>query len=250
MDCRQTRDLLHVYLDQELDPVRQLGVEEHLARCAACAQARESAGALAGALRARTLYHPAPAGLERAVLKATRRAAGPRWARWSAAELGFASVAAAMVVLALVAGVMLGRSSARTDPAQEVVASHIRSLMPGHLIDELSSDHHTLKPWFAGRLDFSPPVPDLGSAGFALAGARLDYLGGRPVAAVVFRRRLHVINLFVWPTAPGEATARLAGSVQGYNYVRFAAGSSTCWAVSDLNASELDGFIRLVQAAG
>ncbi len=133
--------------------------------------------------------------------------------------------------------------------AEEVVASHVRSMLAEHLTDVVSSDQHTVKPWFAGRVDLSPPVIDLAARGYPLIGGRLDYLSQRPVAALVYRHQQHIINVFVWTQAGATRAPAPPAEIQGYNVRHWAEGDLTFWAVSDLNPSELDEFVHEIQTA-
>jgi len=165
-----------------------------------------------------------------------------RW-RWI---LAGASLIAAVFVIWAVAGIF-ARQSTGDLVAQEIVSSHVRSLMADHLTDVLSSDQHTVKPWFNGKLDFSPPVKDLSQQGFSLNGGRLDYIGNRPVAALVYQRRQHSINLFVWPSTEVPAVNQKASVHQGYNLIRWTNAGMSYWVVSDLNLAELEQFVQLLQ---
>ena len=140
---------------------------------------------------------------------------------------------------------------ARPDDAfltQELVAGHVRSqMLPSHRFDVASSDPHTVKPWFEGKLDFSPPVKDLAGQDFPLVGGRLDYLHNRPVAALVYQRRKHSINLFIWPSSPGDEAAPKKLTRQGFHLIQWTRSRTTFWAISDLNEEELQEFVRLIQ---
>jgi len=245
VNCDDVRRLADAHHDGELDLLRQMEVDEHLRQCRACAAVQESHRALSAALGA-GLHLTAPPSLRRRVRAALKGsvAASP-WSR--VRSLQWVGVGLAAIALALVAGPMLSRRLQADPLAQELVSAHIRSLMATHLTDVASSDRHTVKPWFAGKLDFSPPVVDLSEAGFPLAGGRLDYVGHRPVAALVYRRGEHVINLFVWPSSEASSHETIR-SRQGYNVVSWSQDGTSHWAVSDLNAMELRRFASLVQA--
>jgi anti-sigma factor RsiW len=248
--CDEIADLLHAFGDGELDLVRSLEVERHLQECPACAAALRGQQALRESLADPAFFHRAPAGLRGRVVARLRSAAKPPAARHAFPWRGAVAAAASVALLALGAwGLLRLRSgpSAEDLVARQVYASHMRSLLEDHLLDVKSSDRHRVKPWFAGRVDFSPPVPDLSGEGFKLLGGRLDYLDNRKAAAVVYQRRKHVINLFIRPAAGRSSQAPQALTVQGYQVLHWSDGDLTYWAVSDLNEEELREFARLIR---
>ncbi len=247
MICGEARELIHGYADSELDLVRNLEMERHLHECADCSAALEKIRRLRSTVSAGAPYFRPAAGFESRLRSRLHAAAEtkPDAARFPR-PLHWAGMAAAILIAILSVTVMTNRRG--PDLAQDVVAGHVRSLMAAHITDVPSSDRHTVKPWFNGKLDFSPPVGDFPDRGFTLAGGRLDYLANRPVAALVYHRRQHVINLFVWPAA-GESDASLRQtSQQGYNLLHWTHAGMSYWAVSDLNAAELRELVALVNA--
>jgi len=248
MNCQTAESLLHGYFDDELDLVNGIEMERHFATCAACAARLARERALRARLAAGSLRYSAPPHLRLKIASALARS-GP--VSEPARHLlrpraGWAGVLAAAALL--VAGLVLvwDRPSAESLLAQQIRDSHVRSLMAAHLFDVASSDQHTVKPWFAGKLSFSPAVSDLEQEGFPLAGGRLDYLDNHPAAALVFKRREHVINLFIWPndsTRPGPP--RLLRE-NGYQLVHWSDSAMNYWTISDLNARELQEFARQV----
>ena len=249
MSCQQTHELIHGYLDGEVDLVKSLEIEQHLAGCPNCTQSYKSMRSLQSVLRNDALRFQPATDFEKRLRSAVRRESKPeqkrgllQW-RW----LLPAGLFTAIVIGILGIAGIFSRPSPDDLLAQEVVASHVRSLMADHLTDVPSSDQHTVKPWFDGKLDFSPTVRDLSQQGFALTGGRLDYIGNRPVAALVYQRRQHAINLFVWPATAAPATNEKALERQGYNVIRWSSGGMTYWAVSDLNLAELQQFAQLLQ---
>ncbi len=251
MGCQETQALIHGYVDGELDLVRSLEIEKHIETCEVCSREYRTQRGLQKAIRDAPLRFKAPKDLRKRIQSSLRKAekaaptgrALPWLARWSWAG------GIAVVLLAAALGGLLGYvvrvPTTGQLVAQEVISSHVRSLMGQHLADVPSSDQHTVKPWFNGKLDFSPPVKDLANEGFPLVGGRLDYLDNRPVAALVYQRAKHVINLFVWPSndTSGEQTI----TRQGYHVIHWANQGMTYWAVSDLNEKELGDFVGLVR---
>src|SRR5258708_2358049 len=200
----------------------------------------------------RSLYFDAPKGLEKRVRSAVRqagRAESPRWRwRWEGnwAWVGVVAPAGIAALVILMALPIIMRTSTEDRLTQEIVSGHVRSLMAGHLTDVASSDQHTVKPWFNGKLPFSPPVTDPAAQGFPLIGGRLDYVEN-PVAALVYQRHKHFINLFIWPSTSNSSTAENLRTQQGYNVIHWSQDGMEYWAVSDVNQGELRNFVQLVR---
>lgn len=237
MNCGEIEPLLGAYLDGELDLVHSLKVEAHLGECGPCSRAFEIQKQIAETVSAAARY-PAPKGLRRRLTQPTmtRRALVlPRHhTRWLAIAAGLALAAVAVWRLAP------ARAVANDRLEQEIVDNHIRSLLADHLVDMPSSDRRTVRPWFGGKLDYAPVVEDMSAQGFSLLGGRLDYLEGRTVAALVYQREGHIINVFVWPAAGQPDRALQARSAGGFTVVGWRAKGMNWWAISDLNASSLE----------
>jgi anti-sigma factor RsiW len=246
MNCSQAKPLIDAYADGELDAAGILELEKHIHDCPACALAWRNAQNLKKSLRQDALFFSAPTELRRAI-KAELRSqveTKSRWSFWKWNWLTTATTSVAAACLALLLTLSLTRPSAQQRLTQEIVSSNIRSLMANHMLDVVSTDQHTVKPWFSGKLDFSPPVKDLAAQEFPLIGGRLDYIGGSSVAALVFQRHKHVINLFVWPATGKDTTPAVSTAIQGYNVIHWSKAEMTFWAVSDLNEKELMEFVQ------
>lgn len=236
MTCKETRTYMDGYFDGELDLVRSIELERHLHDCPACAQLHEGSTAMRAAMGASSLRYRAPEALRKTIHAALVERDRPE-RKWFHVQWPALAATAAAIALAAVWWIRPMPSVVE----REVVASHIRSMMANHLTDVPSTDQHTVKPWFAGKLDFSPPVRDFPDEGFKLIGGRMDYIDNLPVAAIVYRRNQHVINVFVWPAAEGDRPMR-ASVRQGYNIVSLVRSGTAYWLVSDLNRSELEHF--------
>jgi len=239
MDCNETRRLLDADLDGELDLVTHLELEQHTRSCAACQALVEGARERAIALRERLPRHGAPAALRARILRSLpkeRPAAPVAWPAWRVAGL------AACVAFALVGAYNWGGERALSQGLySEAVAEHVRSLQAGHLTDVLSTDQHTVKPWFAGKIDFAPPVVDLAAQGFPLVGGRLDYIGGKPAAALVFHRGHHAVNLFVWRSGDTPLERRTVEEF-GYRAEAWSGSGLNYMAVSEIPLADLQQF--------
>ncbi|HET7224285.1 MAG TPA: zf-HC2 domain-containing protein [Candidatus Eisenbacteria bacterium] len=260
MTCEQIRELLSPFSDDELDAASSRAVERHVAGCAACAAALDELRALGIRVRREADYEPAPDTLRARVLAdiglARPGASGPRAETIAPGRARIAranpwrGLAIAAGLLVLLGGAWYGgRIGAGEDALmREVTAAHVRSLQPGHLMDVVSTDQHTVKPWFAGRLDYSPPVTDL-APDFPLIGGRLDVLNGRPVAALVYQRRKHVINVFAWPEPGARDAVGPTTSRDGWHVIEAAHAGMALRVVSDLDPRELEGFAQRLIAA-
>jgi mycothiol system anti-sigma-R factor len=251
VSCDLTRTNLHGYLDGELDAARAAEFERHLETCRECNAALSVGESLRSALQHSGLYERAPESLHqkiRADLKAANvaeiapRTAPPAW-RWLA-------VAAAILLVASVSWLALpsyfpGKSGPTEVTAAELIDAHVRSLQPGHLTDVTSTDQHTVKPWFDGKLDFVPPVKDYADEGFPLIGGRLDVLNGRSVAALVYGRRKHIINVFAWPTKEPDLPLHPSSAHQGYQWVHWRHQGMEYCAISDVAAPDIRELAQL-----
>jgi anti-sigma factor RsiW len=265
MTCDEAEVLLHALLDGELDAGHARDVEAHVAGCAACAEKLTAFRAMRTAMMDADLKDAAPAHLRSrieaalalptapapvAATAAPRRPWRERLGRsWKTFFGGFAT--GGVVSAAVAASLMLAvfHTDQNREIASEVVSAHLRSLQAGHLTDVETSDQHTVKPWFNGKLDVAPPVIDLTAQGFTLIGGRLDYINGQPVGSIVYRRRKHVINLFVAQQLGAAAQTAKDESVQGFNVRHWREQGLDFWAVSDIDGTELDEFGQKIAAA-
>lgn len=255
MECEQVRARVHAYVDGELDVLAAQEIEAHLPGCPACARAIRDQSDLSALIRDRAEYFAAPPGLTERVRAglASADAGGPRRTLRSRTRREWLAVGlalAATVLLTWAVTYMDLRRVPEQTLEREVIASHVRSLLAQHLTDVASSDRHTVKPWFEGKLDFSPPVRDFPAQGFPLVGGRLDYLDRRAVAALVYRHRKHLINVFLWPATAnhGNTPQRLTG--RGFHIIQFTHDGMAYWVISDVGMPSLARFAALLQSRG
>ncbi|HET7550079.1 MAG TPA: anti-sigma factor [Gemmatimonadaceae bacterium] len=279
LTCTECRERLAPYIDDELDVLDRQAVKAHLAGCPACSSRYDRQRALGDTLRRELPTYRAPdllrarignalraeggrgsqpAAEQREVSKTDARTAATGARRWRLVALAASALLVVSTTYDIVAIRSAGRDIVQRSAsvgdaiAHDVLASHVRSLMPGHLTDVASSNRHNVKPWFNGRLDYSPPVYDLSDSGFPLIGGRVDYVGNRAVAVLVYQRRQHLISVYVWPSpadTDGGAQRPPVQTRQGYHMLSWTRGGMTCWAISDLNEEELRELARLEQRA-
>lgn len=237
---------LGAYIDGELDLVKSIEIETHLKECPQCETEHRNNLTVRAAMRTDPMYFRAPAKLENKIILAVGKPPEDlhtrvnAWWRWMA-------VATSLAFVTILAFNLMSFSQKTTNDqiAQEIVSGHIRSLMlPNHTVDVISSDQHTVKPWFDGKIDFAPPVKDFADQGFKLIGGRTDYVGNRSVAVLVYQHQQHFINLYIWPSQSTNSAS--PSSLHGYNIVNWTKDGMVFWAVSDLNKTELQQFSLLV----
>jgi len=243
MTCAEANRLIGPWVDDELDVRTVAELEAHVGRCAACGREKNELLALRETARERLPRFDPPPGLEDRLLRGVREAGAPR-RRFARRLLREVALMAAAASIAVAATSYVQRSA---DPGGEIVDAHLRSLQAGHLTDVVSSDQHTVKPWFQGKVDFGVPVRDFAAQGFPLVGGRLDMVGGRPVAALVYGRRQHLINLFVGPATDRDRPLRSVSS-RGYRVSSWAQGGLEYRLVTDIAASEADELVALLRA--
>jgi anti-sigma factor RsiW len=252
MTCDEAEVLLNALIDGELDAGHAREVEQHVATCPRCTATLAAYRQMSDAVSAGDLRYTAPAALrariEAALPKEVRSNVQPMPTRRGVLRgFAFGSAASAIAATGLFAIVVRNDDQSRIEA--EIVSAHLRSLQAGHLTDVISTDQHTVKPWFDGKLDVSPPVIDLTAQGFTLIGGRLDYLDARAIGAVVYKRRAHIINLFVAQTSNMQHRAARTETIQGYNIRSWSDRGLNYWAISDLGADELAEFGEKLEVA-
>ncbi len=252
MLCRDSKKLLGAYVDNELDVVQSAALEEHLTVCTDCQAFVEDQRAVKGLLQQGNFRFAMPSGFYEQIKKSLDPAPAKKLRFWPASQgwawkLATGAATAAALALAIVLGVVLHQQSnaGQMIVQNEVVDNHIRSLLMNHLADVESTDQHTVKPWFNGKLSFSPKVTDFSDKGFPLIGGRLDTMEGETVAALVYKRRQHVINVFTCPHT--ETVAPVASEQRGYHIMHWADSGMEYWVISDVNAGELQQFADLLR---
>src|SRR5436305_11391358 len=272
MNCEEAIKMMDGYPHGEPHPLTSQTIEQHLRDCRNCEQAYETHRALVRAIGSAAPYYKAPAELRERIQSSLREEIAERPTRnvvrdvrqvfrrnqpelrtslwgtpWNWLGLAGLGLATAIIFVAIITPNLvprLQRPGADQFLATQLIASHVRSLMANHLTDVASSDQHTVKPWLDAKLDFAPPVVDLANEGFPLVVGRLDYLDNHSAAALVYQRRKHFINLFIWPSTPADTKARETVTREGYNLLHWIEGDFTYWAVSDVNVSDLQNFKR------
>ena len=246
MNCAEASQLLEAYHDGELDLVRSVEVEQHVAACANCARRLQNLRTLRSVIAPAAFS--APEDLRDEIFSIVPKIALMPMKQFPRVLTNVLALAAALAIGFFLARFFAPHVSEQQTLVAALTDSHIRSLAGTHLVDVPSSDQHTVRPWFEGKIDFAPPVEDLSSAGFPLVGGRLEYISGRAVAALVYERRKHFINVFIWPANKSEALTPSAESQRGYNILHWQENGMSFWAVSEINSEDLEKFAAALRA--
>jgi anti-sigma factor RsiW len=276
MTCEQMKRQVDARIDGELSSAEAAAFDAHVGGCAECRELIERRRAVSQAVRAKAPRFEAPKELREVLVTAASAPpergrspeyregdegslqarpalapspTSPRYAGRGANRLQWLAMAASLVIVAVGSWQLATRRAEGALMSEVVLESHVRSLLGDHLTDVTSTDQHTVKPWFNGKLDFSPPVYDFAGKGYPLLGGRLEYLGGKQVAALIYERRKHLINVFLWPTSAGNTSGPASGSMNGYHLHHWSRPDFTYWVASDLGEAELTEFVGLLQGA-
>ena len=269
MNCEAVRRRIDARLDGELPPDEAAACDTHLVGCSECRALLERRRVVTQVVRREAPRFEAPDGLREMLVKASRPhpepqsgegsleacpplappPAPPHFVERGVNRVQWLAMAASLLIVAIGSWQLATRRAEGALMSEVVLESHVRSLLGDHLTDVTSTDQHTVKPWFNGKLDFSPPVYDFAGKGYPLLGGRLEYLGGKQVAALVYERRKHMINVFLWPSASGNSAGPAHGSMNGYHLLHWRRPDFTYWVVSDLGEVELQEFVGLLQGA-
>lgn len=247
MTCESAQALLDAYVDGELDVNHAMELRDHITSCSNCSAAYDHLVFLKKSIKENANYYQAPPELAGRIRKSLRLNSAGKVSNFAPYWRLMAIAACLLLAVSFGFNLFMLRTRPRAADAiaEQAVASHIRALLGNRLVDVPSSDQHTVKPWFNGKVDFSPVVKDLKAEGFPLVGGRIDYVGRRAVATLVYQRRQHVIDLFIWPRASGEPETLPEKTLNGYNVIRWANSGMTYCLVSDLNVGELGQFKQL-----
>lgn len=247
MNCTEAAELIDPYVDGELDLVKTLDIENHIRNCAKCAAMHRNIATLRSSMREQMTYFRAPVGLEQRIrMNIPELKNEPRGMAFLFRKSLAIAAGIALVVTTIWLSTRMVAGNHRALLAAEVTSAHVRSLMADHLWDVRSTDQHTVKPWFDGKLDFAPDVGNFAEASYSLEGGRLDYLLDRPVAALVYLHQKHFINLFIWPAAGESDYELVAANEKGYVLLHWVHAGMNYWAISDMNEDGLRSFARVV----
>jgi anti-sigma factor RsiW len=247
LDCKESQNLMAAYIDGELDSPTSVHYAAHLEGCPDCNDAYLAMLELHTAIVTHATAYTAPSYLRHRIRTAlprpTRR---EKLSKLPWAWINFGSTVTCSLTLAFTFSLYMAVPSAEVLAEQEISGSHARSLMQNHLSDVVSTDQHTVKPWFTDKLDYSPTVYDFAPEGYALLGGRLDYMSQRPVAAMAYQHKKHLLNLFVWPDKEHNNAPQVNSSRQGYQMIHWTQDGMRYWLISDVNAQDLGDFKRML----